>query len=289
MLKILQHFWSFIIYPSDRQLFAKNNDTYAKVFFTMFLFKVLILSIILPLQYLLQQIDPIFTKKMPHDESFWQDLLAVGLLAPLIEELLFRYFLKYKPFFSYVINRNTWRKNYRWFLYSSVALYGLAHLSNFENANTLFYVLGVFIVLSNFMDGFVFSFLRVRLGFQYNWMLYGIWNVFTIALISTNYQLRNPILNEKNENYQLEVNLTQYRDTTENLFFIRKSADTIYNINVKQHALSTVVDSLCGKNTYNVYDQFVDIDFRSPKGLAKDSLLRILTKKLTIEEKKTSD
>src|SRR5690606_161741 len=99
MLKILQHFWSFIIYPSDRQLFAKNNDSYAKVFFTMFLFKVLILSIILPLEYLLQQIDPIFTKKMPHDESFWKDLLTVSLLAPLIEELMFRYFLKYKPFF----------------------------------------------------------------------------------------------------------------------------------------------------------------------------------------------
>ena len=127
MLKILQHFWSFIIYPSDRQLFAKNNDTYAKVFFTMFLFKVLILSIILPLQYLLQQIDPIFTKKMPHDKSFWQDLLAVGLLAPLIENCCSVISSNTNPFYSYVIHRNTWRKNYRWFLYSSVALYGLAH------------------------------------------------------------------------------------------------------------------------------------------------------------------
>ncbi len=283
MLKILQHFWSFVLYPTDRKLNPYRSDTYSKVFFTMFFFKVMILAVILPLQYLVQYLDPIFTKKDDADENALIYMISVVVLAPLVEEFAFRFFLKYKKFFRYVISRNTWRKNYRWIAYSSVFLYGFAHLSNFENANLLFYILGVLIVSSNLVDGFVYTFIRVRLGFIYSWGLYGFWNLFTFSLLGTIILLKNPVVKMDNPSMSLEVNVSQFRDTSELLFFVRESSDTLYNLNVRQYPLSQVVDSLYGKGTYQVYDEYVDIDMRSAKGYKKDSLLIRLKKEFTIE------
>ncbi|WP_293930165.1 CPBP family intramembrane glutamic endopeptidase [Sphingobacterium sp. UBA6645] len=283
MLKILQHFWSFVLHPSDRKLIAYQTDTYSKVFSTLFLFKVLILAIILPLQYLVQYLDPVFTKKSDTDEQAIFYMISAVVFAPLIEEFIFRYFLKYKRYYRFVISHNTYRKNYRWLLYSSVFLYGLAHLFNFENANLLFYFLGVLLVSSNLVDGLVFSFIRVRLGFVYSWAFYGIWNLFIFSLIGTIILLKNPVTKIHNDNIDLEINVSQFRDTTQALFFVRENSDSLFNLNVRQYPLSQVIDSLYGPNRYQVDDEYIDIEMRSAKGYSKDSLMNLLKEDFTIE------
>ena len=283
MLKILQHFWSFILQPSDRKLIAYHSDTYSKVFFTLFLFKVLILAIILPLEHLVQYLDPVFTKKSDTDEEAVIYMISAVVFAPLIEEAVFRYLLKYKKFYRFLISHNTYRRYYRWLVYSSVFLYGLAHLFNFENGNPLFYVLGALLVSSNLVDGFVFSFIRVRLGFVYSWALYGIWNLFIFSLMGTIILLKNPVTRIHNAEIDLEINVSQFRDTSQTLFFVRETSDSLFNLNVRQYPLSQVIDSIYGTHRYQVDDKYIDIEMKSAKGYSKDSLLKLLKEDFTIE------
>jgi len=283
MLKILQHFWSFILHPSDRKLIAYHSDTYSKVFFTLFLFKVLILAIILPLEHLVQYLDPVFTKKSDTDEEAVIYMISAVVFAPLIEEAVFRYLLKYKKFYRFLISHNTYRRYYRWLVYSSVFLYGLAHLFNFENGNPLFYVLGALLVSSNLVDGFVFSFIRVRLGFVYSWALYGIWNLFIFSLMGTIILLKNPVTKIHNAEIDLEINVSQFRDTSQTLFFVRETSDSLFNLNVRQYPLSQVIDSIYGAHQYQVDDKYIDIEMKSAKGYSKDSLLKLLKEDFTIE------
>lgn len=107
------------------------------------------------------------------NSSIEQDVLttviSAVIIAPLIEEWLFRYPLG--------INR---RKHYfKWLYYSLSVLFGLIHIFNYDFDNThLPYV--PFITMTQIFSGFLFGYIRIVYGFLHGILLHSLFNVIGV-------------------------------------------------------------------------------------------------------------
>src|SRR5690606_34091132 len=183
MRKILQHFLEFIKSPSDRKLYATHKHSYIKIFFTLFVCEIALTLTPLPVVMLLDQWVPLVYRMEKYHSSPIKLFFLAVLFVPFLEELIFRYGIKYRNFYRWVISRNTWRKYYRWIMYSSVLVFGLIHLWNYDNEQFLFYLFCFVFVFSQLTGGVVLSFIRVRLGFRYAVFYHALWNMSAIFIM----------------------------------------------------------------------------------------------------------
>ncbi|MEI5985669.1 MULTISPECIES: CPBP family intramembrane glutamic endopeptidase [Sphingobacterium] len=285
MLKILRHYWHFIKNPSDRRLWPIHPSARTKVFFTIFLLDVSILILIFPIYMLIDYINPMVSTMDNTFETPWNVFWMGVIFVPLVEEILFRFLIKYKGFYGFIISRNTWRKYYRWIFYSSVILFGFVHLGNFDNNNFLFYFLSLFIVLSQLIGGISLGFIRVRINFFAAFLQHALWNLMAFSLGLVIIQLHNPLIKLNENHIQLEVNESNFRDRSIEKFDMISKNDRIYKLDIKQYALAEVIDSIYGKDKYQVYDIYLNLKLETQEGISKDSLLQELQKELTILEK----
>lgn len=278
--QVLREFWNFIKSPNDMQYDMDRSQKWSfffKIFFIDFIYH---LIIILPLLYLIDEI--IFIKGKSYESlTYGLAFFAMVLFAPITEELIFRYHLRYKGWKKKYFSIDRWNKIFPMMVYISAILFGLVHSTNYSNSETLFYILIPFITLSQIGGGFLLSFVRVRLSFKWAWFLHLFWNFFVFAITA--------IAQEKysfsDQNYTLSMTATSFFKSEEEkeLCFIKKN-DTIYELNTSQKYFQQVLDTLYGSDKYNVGNYVVDIRFFSKNGLPKDSLLNLFMKEYDIRE-----
>jgi len=106
--------------------------------------------------------------------SPWFLLFAAVILAPLIEELIFRgpmVYFRNKSYFNYAF-------------YILTIIFGFVHLSNFEiNTNVL--LLSPILVAPQISAGIFLGFIRVRLGLIWAIVLHSLYNLVLIGPIIT--------------------------------------------------------------------------------------------------------
>lgn len=287
MLRIIYHFLQFIKNPSDHKLRPLTKNTVSKIFFSLFLFNIAIMVLILPLLYFIDFLAPLINHPDLLFESPVGVIIAIGIFAPLIEEFIFRYFLTYKRFYDNFISRNNWRKRFRWIVYSSTLIFGLIHLENYMNDSWIFYSVALIIVLPQITIGFILAYIRVRLGFRYSIFYHALWNLSILTFGVTGTYLMNPVIEYKKNNIELKVDCTPFRDRYIDKFDIEKQQDTIYNMDIKQYPLQVIVDSIYGKGVYHVNDQYLNIQLKSEAGIHKDEFLKIMDEEFTIIDKVT--
>ena len=98
------------------------------------------------------------------------EIFIIGLvIAPILEEFIFRYPLKH---FIY-------KKRFKWILYVCCTAFGLIHLSNYQidSSHILFAPL---IVIIQIYGAFMFSFIRLRYGFWYGVLLHITHNIWSL-------------------------------------------------------------------------------------------------------------
>ena len=116
-------------------------------------------------------------------------LLLVAVAAPLLEEPFFRLFLKYQRNFIFrgidsISNGKAkvfWQKYFYFFFYLSAILFGLVHLSNYDNNSLLFYVLAPIIVLPQLIAGLTFGYVRMKLGLLWSILTHGLYNLIIVG------------------------------------------------------------------------------------------------------------
>lgn len=101
-------------------------------------------------------------------------LFMVAVLAPLIEELMFRapitLFCKYKKGFKYIF-------------YGFAVLFGYIHIFNFEIETTVI-LLSPILVLPQIILGLILGYLRVKLGLIYSIILHALYNgILTLPML----------------------------------------------------------------------------------------------------------
>lgn len=202
-------------------------------------------------------------------DNLFVAIVLIVILAPVLEELLFRYPLKFiKPRFLKLA------------VYSSSLLFGLIHISNYENNQWLFYVLIPVIVSSQSLGGFVLAYLRLREGFLWSMMAHALFNA-TFILFSLLFNQNRLVVEETNERYDLTIREYSFREGKQVTEFYR-SGERIDSIVWKQASLQSLVDSL--SSTPLTADQaLINMTLKTGRSMPADSVLWVLKKEYRIE------
>ncbi len=99
-----------------------------------------------------------------------QIILLVAVLAPLIEELIFRGPLYFFRNFRY----------FPWIFYASAIIFGAVHLSNFDLNEQLLW-LSPLLILPQISAGIFMGFIRVKLGLFWSILLHGAFNTLLLS------------------------------------------------------------------------------------------------------------
>ena len=127
-------------------------------------------------------------------------LVLTVVIGPLIEELIFRLYLRYKDNYAlrFLISivsltgvRNEqkaetffislWKKRYKFIFYFSAVIFGLIHISNFEFSYTIL-LLSPILVAPQIILGLIIGYSRVRNGFVSGLLLHSLHNAFFIGI-----------------------------------------------------------------------------------------------------------
>jgi membrane protease YdiL (CAAX protease family) len=127
-------------------------------------------------------------------------LVLTVVIGPLIEELIFRLYLRYKDNYAlrFLISivsltgvRNEqkaetffislWKKRYKFIFYFSAVIFGLIHISNFEFSYTIL-LLSPILVAPQIILGLIIGYSRVRMGFISGLLLHSLHNAFFIGI-----------------------------------------------------------------------------------------------------------
>ena len=282
----LLDFYHFVKNPKDNRINLSFKDRLVFIF-SLLLFELIITALfIIPLEYGIELVIDVRFDKIDYSETVWIIVLLQVLLIPFIEELIFRYFLRYKGFKTRFIGGDKWKRIFGILVYTSASLFGLVHISNYNNNDYIFYALAPLDVLSQIFGGLIITFIRVRLSFLYGVFYHSLWNFLVIlaipALIIT---FQNPI-KITNNFYTLKI--------TEKLFFEKKlsqeikidsSNGKIFKMSIKQYSLQHILDTLYRPNTYYVDDVLIDGVFKSEHGIEKTKIVDILKMNYDIEQK----
>ncbi|TVZ14693.1 CPBP family intramembrane glutamic endopeptidase [Maribacter sp. MAR_2009_72] len=269
--------YHFLNNPGDSRskLSFKNKLVFI---FILLLFELIITALfIIPIEYGIELFIDVRFDKIDYSETIWRIVLLNILLIPFVEELIFRYFLRYKVFKTRFISLDNWKRIFGFLVYVSASLFGLLHITNYDNNEHLFYVLTPFITLSQIFGGLIITFIRVRLSFLYGVIYHILWNFLVIiaipAIIIT---VQNPI-DITNDVCTLKI--------TEKLFFeenlsqelkIDSLNGKIFEMTINQYSLQHILDTLYNPKTYYIDDVLIDGEFKSENGIEKSKIVDIL-------------
>ena len=102
--------------------------------------------------------------------SIWSIFFLACILAPFVEELLFRgplLFFKKSPYFKYAY-------------YLSVFLFAIVHIFNFEGGQEIYY-LAPLLIAPQLIAGFFLGYIRVKFGLKWSILLHASFNTILIG------------------------------------------------------------------------------------------------------------
>lgn len=184
---MLKEVWEFLKYPENNIL--ETSASQIKQRFLWLLLLTVSFSILSGI--LLEGISSLFhldfgihaAEKLIAEFSALAIFFFAVVLAPLLEELLFRGPLVWFK------NRNS----FRYAFYVSVALFGLTHISNFENLDGLYWAVPL-LVLPQLCAGVFLGFIRVRHGLIWSILLHAAQNLVLVGPILVFKLLDMPIV-----------------------------------------------------------------------------------------------
>jgi len=281
---IYQDFFSFLKKPNDRQIKLSLNHK-LKFLLILFSFELLIsFIIILPLNLGINELVPLRTDKFDYADTFLRSLLLWVIVVPFIEELIFRYILRYQGAKKKIINKNLWNYIFPVLVYILSMGFGFAHLSNYLNESKLFLILSPFIIFSQLIGGLIITYIRVRINFIWGVFYHWLWNfLFVIIIPFLESEFTKPYVEETNK-FKISIIEKPFFETDKSqVLKIDSSNKKIHKINLNQYSMQTLLDTIYMKDRYYVDDVLINLEYTSKDGLTKEQFLNILRKNYEIK------
>lgn len=278
MKKIFFEIVEFIKNPIDQEIGNYSLTKNLRYLFIVLLIDILInLVFFVPLILLLDKVEPMVTEPriIYSQNTFWVKLFLYSVFAPLLEEIIFRSWLKYHKSYHFFISRNKWERIFKHLVYFSTISFGLLHISNYENSSTLFYILAPLIISTQICGGFLIAFIRVRFNFISGILLHSLWNFLALIIISAPFSKNDDFIkNEKD--YNLTIKEISFNHNGNQLFKIDSSKQKIHSIHIKEYSYNHILDSLFNYNRQKD-DVLIELYFESKNSeIDKNSLKKIL-------------
>lgn len=289
MKQILFDFWDFIKKPKDFQ-YSGNNKSYKwKVFLTFFGFELLLLAVYIPLFDLLEKV---YTLEHLMDEMYFSVIgtfFILVLFVPFLEEVFFRLGLRRKGFLYNLFSEKAWNKLFPIFIYVSSLLFGFIHLTNYTNTDWIFYSLAPFIVLTQIIGGFFMSYLRVRFNFWLSCLYHFSWNFAMFFILGSISMLFTKDINVKTNDYELQIKERQFLSLTDpkQISFQEGEDNNIISLESDQYGVNEILEMVNINNKdYIPQPVLIKLNFKSEKGISKDSLLILLEEHKYLKRRK---
>lgn len=289
MKNTLKELWNWIKDPDQIEFQVTTLEKFS------LLFRVLLIELLVAIPFILFTIainEYILNLEMILDDSGIGFLLsAVVILAPVLEEFIFRFPLKYKRNYlarmiDYMTNnwlRNRWTNFFKYFVYFLAIGFGLVHISNYENQETLFYILTPVIIGTQLIGGLTLSFTRVKLGFLWGILQHGLYNLSLITL-GLLFSHNASMIQESDDQYTISINELMYINTDSTRFNKSIINDTVYYIEANDYNLQAVLDSI-KLDDIKVYDNtWADFRFESKSGVHYQEVYDIIEKEIRFKE-----
>lgn len=290
MKQIITDFFSFIKKPKDVQ-YSGNDQAYKwKVFFTLIGFNLLFSIIYMGVFSLLEKIYPLEHKLDDLDYSPILTILLIAIIVPFIEEVFFRLILRRKGILKSLFTVEKWNKYFFVLVYISTVSFALIHITNYKFDSYFFLLLAPFLTLSQFVSGFIMTFLRVRFNFWMGFAFHALWNFSAIMVSSPEmFQIQNQLENEvniKNQHFELTVSKQNFKFNQDKSIIYTANLDTVYQLESNGFSGNDILEALAvpANDYFPLVDKF-DIKFKSEKGIPTDSLLHILEKEKILKKK----
>jgi uncharacterized protein len=267
----------FVIKPDDRQNIGSLKSN-LKIFLIAFsLFSTIIIVVVFPILILIDEM-----LELSHSLDVYltlsEAMLLYVLLIPFIEELVFRYFLRYNGLKTMIISQKKWFKIFPILVYGSTICFGFLHLTNFSNTSNLFFFLSPLIVLSQLIGGIFISYIRVRLNFLWGVFYHCAWNFAAIVVLPYILYSFDNTYTEKTSNYNITIENVLFFNEEKHNFKIDSVAGKIISIEAKHFSIQKILDTLSLKNKLIVEDELINLSFKTKKGISKEAFEKILAK-----------
>ncbi|SEM17333.1 CAAX protease self-immunity [Chryseobacterium taichungense] len=195
----------FIKKPDDVQIKRTSLQKFF-LLFNLLLFEIIFLLIfVFPANYIAEKFITVKETETFKYLTLFDALFLTVLLAPLIEEFIFRYFLRYRKLFSKAITREKWQRVFPFLVYISSLLFGFVHLENYVNDSWKFYALSPLIIISQLSGGLILSYIRVRLNIFCSMLYHATWNLLFAIIVPSVFLLFTPTFINNTSNYHLKI------------------------------------------------------------------------------------
>ncbi|MBA5792230.1 CPBP family intramembrane metalloprotease [Flavobacterium sp. xlx-214] len=276
MKNILLDFWHFIKKPKDEQYSGTDKKYKWKVLFTLLGFNILFT---IPFSGLVLFINEFYPLKHKFDDLDYNPItlfLIAVITQPFLEEVVFRLGLRRKGFLMDLFSEEKWNRYFSKFVYLSVITFALAHGNNYKFDGYFFILLIPFLTLSQFVTGFINTFLRVRFNFWMGFAFHAFWNFSAIVFSNPEMFTISKKVEMKNDRFQLEIKQPVLNLDDKTILY-SLNHDTIYQLESSKFSAKEILETMeVSENKYQILIKDFDIRFNSKKGIHKDSLLNIL-------------
>ena len=283
---IILDLFKFIRKPEDSQIKLNLKNKFCFILILLILELTITYLIILPVIDAIDEILKIEEERINYSfETFRAQIFLYILLVPLVEELIFRYILRYKKIYKRFLSKEKWYKIFPILVYFLAISFGLFHLTNYTNNSSLFYILAPVIVLSQLFGSFIITFIRVRLNFFSGVVYHWIWNFIAVIIIPLIYFSLDKPIKESNNTYSIAIEEKLFFEKNKPQYIkIDSSNGKILKIDAQQYSIQHILDTIYAKGKYNVEDEIINIKFNSKKnGISKEDLLQALQKDYNIK------
>jgi membrane protease YdiL (CAAX protease family) len=270
----------FIKKPNDLQFNCSVKEKISLIFNLLTLEIIFSLLFVFPFYYIAEQFIAVEESEVFKNLTLFNTVLLVVIMAPLAEELIFRYSLRYNKLFSKFITRKKWNRIFPFLVYILSVLFGFIHLDNYVNDSWKFYALSPLIIASQLSGGLILSYIRVRLSILYSMLYHAIWNLLVGIIIPSAYLFFTPAFVENTSDYHIKIEEKAFVNTV--TFNADIKDDKVYYIEARQYQFQALIDYIYGKEKFRTDEGLIDIDFESEKGISKEEFLKILQKKYDV-------
>lgn len=178
---IILELFLFLKTPTDEKLNIGVKDK-IRYLLILLLFTSLLTMINLPIWSEIETLSESEFKR-ERDYNLLEVLIPVIIVMPIVEEFIFRYFLRYDTINNKLLSYDKWKILFPYFVYSSALSFALAHLVNYT-FDSDWHFISILLVLPQLIAGLVMTFIRVRFNFIYGILFHMLWNLLFMALIA---------------------------------------------------------------------------------------------------------
>ncbi|MCC8361169.1 CPBP family intramembrane glutamic endopeptidase [Salinimicrobium sediminilitoris] len=289
MKKLYKDIYAWIKNPDDNEL---NLSSKRKFLLT---FQILLLELLLAFPFIgFIYFIHSHVVKLENPLIDWGPYLTIFLVIlviPFIEEIIFRFPLKYqRNYLARLLNylskgrlKKRWNSIFKYLLYLLAVLFGLIHLTNYNNTETIFYILSPVIIGSQLIGGFLLSYVRIKLGFLWSVFQHGAFN-FTLIILSIIFLHNNEIVRISNKTLSINIKELVFVNKYDSYFRTKFGEDEIYLIEANDISLYDFIDSLNLEGPRPYDDKWIDVNIYGEDGITKTELEKFLKREIKFDK-----